>query len=240
MHPLPNTSKPVLPTAAPCLTTCGVTYSYTRNAPAVVNNWTEQFTAGHVTALVGPSGCGKSTSLYLLALLLKVREGEIHYRGTRVDTLRDPDKAALRASEFGFVFQDAVLDPTRTVLDNIIETTLYSGASRKTARTHAVDLMDRFGVHIPPQRLPGQISGGQAQRIALCRALVANPFIVFADEPTGNLDPHSADVVLTALEQHAAAGGCVIIVTHDDAVVRRAHRVITLRVPERTPERALR
>lgn len=227
------------PTEA-CLEARNVTYTYRRNTPAVVQDWTERFDAGRVTALVGPSGCGKSTSLYLLALLLKVRAGEIYYRGTRVDTFRDSEKAALRAREFGFVFQDAVLDPTRTVLDNIVETTVYSGASRRAAHAHALELMDRFGVHIPPKRLPGQISGGQAQRIALCRALVAAPHVVFADEPTGNLDPHSADIVLTALEQHAASGGCVVIVTHDDSVVRRAHRTIALNGTPDGPEIDLR
>lgn len=197
----------------------------------VVDNWSAEFAAGSVTAITGPSGCGKSTRLYLLALMLKLRSGQIQLAGDRVDNLGDAAKARLRAQRFGFVFQDAALDPTRTVADNIIETCLYSRGIRSEYLSRAHHLMDKFGISVPAHRKPGQISGGQAQRIALCRALVAQPEVVFADEPTGNLDPQSARTVLNAFAEHAAQGGCVIIVTHDPAIARWADEHIALPAP---------
>jgi putative ABC transport system ATP-binding protein len=113
-------------------------------------------------------------------------------------------------------------------LDNVVETALYRGQRRRDVTTRAVDLMERFDIAVPANRRPGQISGGQAQRIALCRALLSRPDIVLADEPTGNLDPVSANAVLSALREHADEGGCVVVVTHDSAVARWADQRITL------------
>lgn len=192
-----------------------VSFAYGRGATPLVEGWTAEFFPGSITALTGPSGCGKSTRLYLLGLVLRMATGAIEVDGQRVDQLPDSDRARLRAHRFGFVFQDAVLDPSRTVMDNIVETALYRGTSRKAAVERAGMLMDRFAISVPSGRRPGQISGGQAQRIALCRALLARPDILLADEPTGNLDPASAAAVLDAFRNHANGGGCVIVVTHD-------------------------
>ncbi|WP_448073954.1 ABC transporter ATP-binding protein [Georgenia yuyongxinii] len=215
--------------AKPVIAARGVDFTYSSSARSpVVQGWTTDFHAGSVTAITGPSGCGKSTRLYLLALMLKISAGAIEVDGHRVDHLTDRNRALLRAHRFGFVFQDAVLDPTRTVVDNILETALYRGQARKAVHGRALDLMDRFGIAVPPHRRPGQISGGQAQRIALCRALLGRPDILLADEPTGNLDPRSAATVLDAFRDHADAGGCVVVVTHDPAVTRWADRAVAL------------
>ena len=175
----------------PRVTVRGAVFGYGRDSP-VVDDWSSEFHPGTVTAITGPSGCGKSTRLYLLGLMVKLTAGVVEIDGQRVDHLSDAARARLRAWRFGFVFQDAALDTTRSVLDNSIETSLYRNQSRREATRRARELMDRFDIAIPPDRKPGQISGGQAQRIALCRALMGEPDILLADEATGNLDPRSA------------------------------------------------
>ena len=181
-------------------------------------SWTAEFHLGTVTALTGPSGCGKSTRLYLLGLMLRIGRGAIEIDGQRVDRRSDAERSRLRAHRFGFVFQDAALDASRTVVDNITETALYRGDPLRPAYRRAKELMERFAIAVPAHRKPGQISGGQAQRIALCRALLGAPDILLADEPTGNLDQGSSATVLEALRTHADGGGCVIVVTHDPEV----------------------
>jgi len=205
----------------------GITFGYDRDAP-ILNEWSAQFAAGEVVAVTGPSGRGKSTLLYLLGLMLKPGAGEVFVGGESVASLRDARRARLRASLFGFVFQDAALDPTRTVLDNVIETALYRGEPRDDAQRRARALMAQFGVELRANAKPGQVSGGQAQRIALCRALLNDPRILLADEPTGNLDPASADIVVNAFQAQAHSGASVIVVTHDPALVARCDRRIEL------------
>lgn len=204
-----------------------VSFGYDRAVP-VLSDWSAQFRAGEVVAVTGPSGRGKSTLLYLLGLMLRPTVGAIHVGGTDVSAAGDRDRSLLRAHRFGFVFQDAALDATRTVLDNVTETSLYRGASRAADRRRAVELMEQFGVNLRATAKPGQVSGGQAQRIALCRALLNKPQVLLADEPTGNLDAVSSDLVITALHTHAASGAAVIVVTHDPALVARCDRRIDL------------
>ncbi|MFF2276795.1 ABC transporter ATP-binding protein [Agromyces sp. NPDC058126] len=204
-----------------------LTFHYDPAAP-LLRGWSAEFHAGEVVAVTGPSGRGKSTLLYLLGLMLKPRGGAVLLDGAPVHSLSDRPRSALRASEFGFVFQDAALDASRTVLDNVLETVLYRGGDRAAAAARADELMDRFGVRIRRGAKPGQVSGGQAQRIALCRALLGEPRVLLADEPTGNLDPTSSDLVVQALREHASAGGTAVVVTHDPALVSRCDRQIVL------------
>ncbi|TKJ95999.1 ABC transporter [Plantibacter flavus] len=181
-----------------------------------------------MTALTGPSGRGKSTLLYLLGLMLQPKSGEITVEGEATSTSRDATRARIRASTFGFVFQDAALDATRTVLDNVVETTLYRRERRADATGRALALLEQFGVDVPPYRKPGQVSGGQAQRIALCRALLTEPRIVLADEPTGNLDPSSAELVIGALRAYANSGAAVALVTHSPDIAATCDAEIRL------------
>lgn len=197
-----------------------MTYAYRAGEP-IVRDWGAAFPGGSVTAITGPSGIGKSTLLYVLGLMLKPQNGRVRLDGQLVSDLPDAQRSRLRAYEFGFVFQDAALDATRTVVDNVIETALYRRQPRREAVAEARVLLERFDVGVRASHRPGQISGGQAQRIALCRALLAEPKVVLADEPTGNLDRATADVVITALRERAEAGGCVVIATHDPSVVER-------------------
>lgn len=196
-----------------------------------LDGWSAAFPRGAVTAMTGPSGCGKSTRLYLLALMLRIHSGTIELDGRRVDNLPDAARAELRATRFGFVFQDAALDTSRSVLDNILETTLYRGERAADHRARALDLLHELDVVVPADRKPGQVSGGQGQRIATCRALLARPDLILADEPTGNLDPASSAVVLAALRRHTDEGGAVIIVTHDPVVAAWADHRLELQAP---------
>ncbi|PPF20848.1 ABC transporter ATP-binding protein [Rathayibacter sp. AY1A7] len=217
----------ITPSAGKRLQARDIAYEYTRGTP-VLDQWSAEFLVGSMTALTGPSGRGKSTLLYLLGLMLKPSSGQVLFDDRATSVMRDSQRAQLRANQFGFVFQDAALDPTRTVIDNIIETALYRGQTQHHARSQALDLMNRFGVAVPPGRKPGQVSGGQAQRIALCRALLNSPAILLADEPTGNLDPSTASVVVQALRDQAHAGATVIIVTHSPDVAASCDREIRL------------
>lgn len=200
-----------------------LSFSY-RSGEPILSRWSAEFHTAETVAVIGPSGAGKSTLLYLLGLMLRPDSGRVRLDGEAVSMLPDARRADLRAVDFGFVFQDAALDPTRTIVDNIAETALYRGQPRQEALAAAATLMERFGVGLHPGRRPGQISGGQAQRIALCRALLASPRVVLADEPTGNLDPDTSELVVTALREHAAAGAVVIVVTHDRAVAEACDR----------------
>lgn len=202
-------------------------FAYDPSHP-LIDHWNARFDAGEVVAVTGPSGRGKSTLLYLLGLMLKPQSGTVFVAGENASGFSDARRAHLRASTFGFVFQDAALDATRTVLDNVIETALYRGEPRGPAIRRAQDLMSQFGVGLRAQAKPGQVSGGQAQRIALCRALLNDPRVLLADEPTGNLDPASANVVVEAFHEQAASGAAVIVVTHDPALVAQCDRKIEL------------
>ncbi|KQW08181.1 ABC transporter [Leifsonia sp. Root4] len=213
--------------SAALLSTDGLSFSYEATAP-LLQSWSADFQAGEVVAVTGPSGRGKSTLLYLLGLMLKPAAGRVLLDGEPVHALPDRTRAHLRASVFGFVFQDSALDASRTVMDNILETVLYRNESRVVAAKRAEALMEQFSVGLRAGAKPGQVSGGQAQRIALCRALIGDPRILLADEPTGNLDPSSSDIVIQAMHDQAARGAAVIVVTHDPALVARCHRKIEL------------
>lgn len=204
-----------------------LSFDYDSGAPLIAE-WSATFRAGEVVAITGPSGRGKSTLLYLLGLMLAPVKGQIFIAGESVAALPDWTRANLRAEKFGFVFQDAALDATRTVLDNVIETALYRHERRREVIPTALQLMEHFGVQLRAEAKPGQVSGGQAQRIALCRALLGSPAILLAGEPTGNLDAQSSDVVMRAFTEHAAQGATVVVVTHDPGVVARCDRTIEL------------
>ena len=211
----------------PVLEARDLSFGYVRGTP-VLDRWSARFEPGAMTALTGPSGRGKSTLLYLLGLMLKPSAGQVLLDGRSMGELSDAERARTRADRFGFVFQDAALDPTRTVLDNVTETVLYQRGDRHAAGSRARTLLGRFGVDVPAGRKPGQVSGGQAQRIALCRALLTDPAVLLADEPTGNLDPDTSALVVQALADHAKSGGTVIVVTHSPEVAAACDRRIVL------------
>lgn len=200
------------------LTCVDLEFGYDR-LPSIISGFELRASDGDLIAITGPSGRGKSTLLYLIGLMLTPRSGAVLIDGEPVSSLPDAARSRLRAEFFGFVFQDAALDHTRTVMDNIVEVCLYGDLDPAAAKTRAAELMAELGVDTPPNRKPGQISGGQAQRIALCRALVHRPRVLLADEPTGNLDDANAAGVIASLRGHARAGGVTVVVTHDDRLM---------------------
>ncbi|MCI0544124.1 MAG: ATP-binding cassette domain-containing protein [Actinobacteria bacterium] len=205
-----------------------LSFGYRREEP-IFTGTSLRFEPGAVTVVTGRSGCGKSTLLYLLGLLLSPWQGRVVLGGVEVSGLSDWDRSRLRAARIGFVFQDAVLDPSRSVIDNVSEAGLYSGMTRREARRVGLGLLEGFEVALRADHRPGEVSGGQAQRVALCRALVNRPEVILADEPTGNLDRQSADVVLVALADAAHSDGATVVVaSHDPEVAARADRVVSL------------
>ena len=184
--------------------------------------------SGQVVALTGASGRGKSTLLYVFGLLLRPGAGRVAIDGRSTTELDDAELSWLRANRMGFVFQDAALDPTRTVLDNVTEVAVYRGQPRATFIDRARELLAQTGVQVRAGARPTQVSGGQAARIGLCRALVGDPSVVLADEPTGNLDLVSAGQVLDGLDAAARGGASVLIATHDPRVIERCHHAVDL------------
>ena len=205
-----------------------LTFSYHRDSHLILDRWSERFEPGTMTAITGRSGRGKSTLLYLLGLMLRPTSGELWVGSSNAEAMSDAERSRMRAHLFGFIFQDAALDPTRTVLDNITEVLLYRGSSRPRARRRVVELLSQLEVDVPIDRRPGQVSGGQAQRIALCRALLGEPAILLADEPTGNLDSETSRIVIDAVRAHADGGGVAIVVTHAAEVAAQCDREVRL------------
>ena len=181
-----------------------------------------------MTALTGPSGRGKSTLLYVLGLLLTPTSGAVAIGGEAASSLPDAARSRIRASRIGFVFQDAELDPTRTVIDSVLEPALYAGSRKAELVPRALELLERFGLTERAHHRPGQVSGGQAQRLAVCRALLNDPDIILADEPTGNLDRGNTDLVIGALADAADEGRVVVIATHDPYVLERCDEAVAL------------
>ena len=195
-----------------------ISFQYDGGSGELFHGLNYLFKSGTVTSISGRSGRGKSTLLYLIGLLLRPTDGAVLVHDQRVDNGSDSERADLRAALIGFVFQDASLDASRSILDNVVEPALYGGARRSATEARARSLLEHFQVTVPFDRKPGAISGGQGQRVALCRALIHSPPILLADEPTGNLDSESAEVVLSALRARADDGLTVIIASHDGAV----------------------
>ncbi|GAA4461277.1 ABC transporter ATP-binding protein [Phytohabitans houttuyneae] len=187
-------------------------------------------TAGEVLAVMGPSGSGKSTLLHCLAGILTPDAGEVLFDGRRVDLMADRERSRLRRGEFGFVFQFGQLVPELPVLENIAFPLLLGGQRRRAALAAAESWLPRLGLVEVAHRLPGEISGGQGQRVAVARALIAGPRVVFADEPTGSLDSVAADQVMELLVATAKSERVsVVLVTHEPRVAAYADRQVTVR-----------
>jgi putative ABC transport system ATP-binding protein len=187
-------------------------------------------TAGEILAVMGPSGSGKSTLLHCLAGILTPDAGEIRFAGRRIDTMREDERSALRRDRFGFVFQFGQLVPELTAEENLALPLLLAGTRRAAALARARDWFARLGLDGLEGRRSGELSGGEAQRVALARALVAEPEVVFADEPTGSLDSLTGEHVMNLLVDSARAQGTtVILVTHEPRVAAYADREVVVR-----------
>ncbi|MFC0565703.1 ABC transporter ATP-binding protein [Plantactinospora siamensis] len=187
-------------------------------------------TPGEVVAVMGPSGSGKSTLLHCLGGILVPDAGEIHVGGHRVDTLDETARSTLRRDRFGFVFQFGQLVPELTAEENVALPLLLGGLRRADALDRARSWFDRLGLAGLERRRSGELSGGQAQRVALARGLVARPTVLFADEPTGALDTLTGEQVMNLLVDGAREQGTtVVLVTHEARVAAYADRTVLVR-----------
>ncbi len=185
---------------------------------------------GEIVAVMGPSGSGKSTLLHCLAGILVPDEGEVWFNRLRLDALSDDKRSALRRDRFGFVFQTGQLVPELTAEENVALPLLLSGTRRGPAMKAAREWFGTLGLDGLEQRRSGELSGGQAQRVALARGLVAGPEVLFADEPTGSLDSMSGELVMDLLTAAAREQGTtVLLVTHDARVAAYADREVIVR-----------
>lgn len=185
--------------------------------------------AGELLGIAGPSGCGKSTLLNLMGLCDRPTEGTVEIAGEKVDFSNDKRLAALRRSNLGYVFQYFNLLPTLSAVENVALSLVLNGVAYDTARLRAEERLCSLGLGDRLGHMPSELSGGQMQRVAICRAVVHEPIVVLADEPTGNLDSVSGNDVLTLLGDTAARGTAVVIVSHNSGALERCDRVIELR-----------
>jgi putative ABC transport system ATP-binding protein len=186
--------------------------------------------SGEILAVMGPSGSGKSTMLHCLAGIFTPDSGSVWFDGRRVDTLGDRERTALRRTAFGFVFQFGQLVPELTAVDNVALPLLLDGVRRRTAYGKAGEWFARLGLEGLEGRRTGELSGGQAQRVAVGRALVTRPAVLFADEPTGALDSLTSEKVMDLLvDTVRAEGATVVLVTHDARVAAYADREVVVR-----------
>lgn len=180
-------------------------------------------------ALMGPSGSGKSTLMNILGCLDIPSKGNYFLNGTNVSRLVDNELAEIRNKEIGFVFQTFNLLPRYTTLDNVALPLVYAGMSKKRRNERAAEVLEMVGLADRMDHKPNELSGGQRQRVAVARALVNNPSIILADEPTGNLDTKTSHEIMGLFDEIHAKGNTVIMVTHEEDIAKFSQRIIRLR-----------
>ena len=180
---------------------------------------------GEIVAVMGPSGSGKSTLLHCLAGILKIDSGEVRFDNENIGKMSDKKRNQLRREKFGFVFQFSQLVPELTALDNVALPLLINGVNKTEAYAKAKTWLKKVGVEAVANQIPGELSGGQAQRVAVARAMVIEPKILFADEPTGSLDSLNSEKVMDLFIKTAKEiGTTVIMVTHEPTIAAYAER----------------
>lgn len=185
--------------------------------------------AGELVMVMGPSGNGKTTLLNCLSGLDDIDAGTVHIDGQDLFACSDRERTLLRATRMGFVFQSFNLIPVLSAVENVELPLLITGVASRQARGRARRMLDRVGLHDRAGHLPGQLSGGEQQRVTIARALVAEPAIVWADEPTGALDSHTAGGIVELLHEVHAAGQALVVVTHDEQLGRTGDRLVQVR-----------
>ena len=180
-------------------------------------------------AMMGPSGSGKSTLMNLLGCLDTPTAGAYNLNGTNVSSLKDDDLAEIRNKEIGFIFQTFNLLPRLTALENVSLPLVYAGYNSEDRKIKAKDVLEKVGLGDRMDHRPNQLSGGQRQRVAVARALVNDPSIILADEPTGNLDSKTSLDIMRLFEEIHKMGNTLIVVTHEEEVASHAHRILRLR-----------
>ncbi|MEY2399148.1 MAG: lipoprotein-releasing system ATP-binding protein [Actinomycetota bacterium] len=183
---------------------------------------------GDFVAVMGPSGSGKTTLLNCLSGLDDIDDGDVFIDGSNIHEMADGARTEHRAGRMGFIFQSFNLIPVLSAVENVELPLLLSGVKSSEARSRSMAMLERVGLAHRPKHKPNELSGGEQQRVAVARALVTNPAIVWADEPTGNLDSHMAIAVLDLLQEVNDAGQTILVVTHDDGIAARARRLVRM------------
>lgn len=183
---------------------------------------------GQFLAIMGRSGAGKSTLLYQISLLDEPTSGEIHINGREAHTMSEEEKMLFRLAEFGYVFQDYALLPELTALENVALPLFMQGVTRAVAEEKARTALERVGLGKRLTNLPSQLSGGEQQRVSISRAIAHSPDILFADEPTANLDKEASGVVMQIFKELHESGQTIIMVTHEDEFAQFAQRIVRL------------
>jgi putative ABC transport system ATP-binding protein len=184
---------------------------------------------GEFVALMGPSGSGKSTLMNILGCLDTPTKGEYILNGINVSHMTDNDLAEVRNTEIGFVFQTFNLLPRNSALDNVALPLVYAGISKANRNDRAKKALENVGLGNRTDHRPNELSGGQRQRVAVARALINDPSIILADEPTGNLDTKTSIEIMGLLEDIHAKGNTIILVTHEEDIAMHAHRIVRMR-----------
>lgn len=194
-----------------------------------VNDINLEISKGEFVAIVGKSGSGKSTLLNLMSGIDKVTEGKIIVKGEEISSSLQKELTRFRGEHIGIVFQFFQLLPTLTVLENVILPMDFNGQIKKgNRRLYATQLLEKVGMKSHQNKLPSELSGGEQQRVAIARALANDPEIIFADEPTGNLDSHTTEEIFSLLRQLSQEGKTIIMVTHNNELAARCDRMIRI------------
>jgi len=205
------------------------TYGTGDMAVTVLKKLTLEIRDGEFVAIIGPSGAGKSTLLYQLSLLDEPTSGEVCLDTIKTSNLTQKEKTAVRLTKLGYVFQDYALLPELSAIDNVVLPILMQGIPRREAFVRATQALERIQMGDKMLNLPSQLSGGQQQRVAIARAVAHHPHILFADEPTANLDSMNGHLVMDAFLDLHAQGQTIVMITHEEEYASKAHRVITLK-----------
>ena len=184
---------------------------------------------GEFISIMGPSGSGKTTLMNIIGCLDTPSSGEYELNGSLVSKLEDDELARIRNKEIGFVFQSFNLLAKNSVLENVMLPLKYAGFEKSEALKKSNEVIDKVGLSDRLAHTPAELSGGQQQRVAIARALVNKPSIIFADEPTGNLDSKTGKEVMTIFKELNASGQTIILITHEESIANQSNRIITIK-----------
>ncbi|MAK26037.1 MAG: macrolide ABC transporter ATP-binding protein [Euryarchaeota archaeon] len=205
-------------------------YSMGESEVSALRDVSLEILSGEMLAITGPSGSGKTTLLNCLSTLDIVSTGKIHFEGVEISSISDSERTKIRGERMGFIFQQYQLLPVLSAVENVELPLLLLNTPADEARTKAMEALSVMGLSNRSSHKPSELSGGQQQRVAIARAIVHGPSILFADEPTGNLDSDTSETVMRALEElNQKQGITLVVVTHDDAVSNRCGRVLEIK-----------